>query len=144
MKEMCILGLSLALSLTLSATARAQEPLQRVQSDPSIQVFWEKFKAAVIKQDKAAVAELSQFPIRMPYGVPRVKNKVQLVKRYRDVFHRETDAARCFRAAEPEVDPVRPVFTIACTNEAGDRVIIYSFGRSRNGWRFNGLDNINE
>jgi hypothetical protein len=140
MKKLAILFFS----LTLIASALAQEPAKPAQSDASIQVFWDKFKTAVIKEDKAAIADLSQFPIWMPYGMPKVKNKPQLIKRYRDVFHHDSDAAKCFTEAKPEVDQSRPGFTVACKNEAGDPVIIYSFGRSRNGWRFTGLDNINE
>ena len=125
MKQTTILCLFLLLSITLIAAVLGQEPGKRVQGDPAIQVFWEKFKAAVIKEDKSAVANLSQSPIGMPYGMPRVKDKVQLIKRYRDVFYRETDAAKCFSEAKPEVDAARPGFTVACKNEAGDPVIIY-------------------
>ena len=114
------------------------------QGDQSIQTFWVKFKAAVIKGDKAAVAQMSKFPIEMQYRVRSVKTAAQLNKRYREVFNGETNAAKCFAEAKPEVDQSRPGFSVACKNEAGDPVIIYSFGRSRNGWRFTGLDNINE
>jgi hypothetical protein len=36
----------------------------------------EKFKSAVIAGDKAMVAELTKFPLSMPYGVKAVKNKI--------------------------------------------------------------------
>jgi hypothetical protein len=81
----------------------------------------------------------------MPYGLPTVRTRAQLIKRYRDVFSHETDAAKCFSTAHPEIDQARPkIFTVACKNAAGDEVIIYSFARRRNGWRFTGMDNINE
>jgi len=93
-----IAGLTLlVLVLNLSMTGKS------VQRDPSIQTFWTKFKAAVIKGDKAAVAQMSQFPIELEYGVPSVKTSAQLIKRYREVFNGETNAAKCFAESKPEV-----------------------------------------
>ncbi len=131
--------------LALVGTAWAQAPQKDVQSDASIDAFWERFRAAVIKGDKLVVASLSQFPIKMPYGVPNIRNNAQLTKRYRDVFNGETNAAKCFRGARPEIDPDNPrEFAVACKNAAGDEVVIYSFGHTRNGWKFKRLDNLNE
>ncbi|MGI8917544.1 MAG: hypothetical protein ACR2H6_02995 [Pyrinomonadaceae bacterium] len=115
------------------------------QAGESLEAFWGRFRTAVIKKDKAAVASLSQFPISMPYGYRTVRNKPQLSKRYREVFNHEGDAAVCFAAAKPRIDPARPKeFTVGCKNSAGDEVVIYLFVLTKNGWRFNGLDNINE
>ena len=111
----------------------------------SREAFWERFRTAVIKKDKAAVASLSQYPISMPYGYRTVRNKPQLNKRSREVFNHEGDAAVCFAAATPRTDSARPEeFTVGCKNPAGDEVVIYLFVLTKNGWRFNGLDNINE
>jgi hypothetical protein len=114
--------------------------------DPSIQTFWTKFKTAVIKGDKTAVAQMSQFPIEMSYGVSSVKTSAQLIKRYREVFNGETNAAKCFAESKPEVDPQNSKrFTVGCRiQNTGDVVIIYGFVRTRTGWKFNSLDNINE
>ena len=107
--------------------------------------FWEKFRTAVIGKDKATVASLSQFPISMPYGMRTIRSKAELMKRYRDVFNHEGDAAICFRDAKPVTDPARPKeFTVGCKNAAGDEVVIYSFVLTKLGWRFSSLDNINE
>lgn len=115
------------------------------QAGESRDAFWERFRTAVIKKEKAEVASLSEFPISMPYGMRTVRNKTQLIKRYRDVFNHEGDAAVCFAAAKPQIDPARPKeFTVGCKNAAGDEVVIYSFVLTKLGWRFNGLDNINE
>lgn len=115
------------------------------QARPSRDAFWEEFRAAVINKNKTAVASLSQFPISMPYGMRTVRSKSQLIKRYRDVFNHEGDAAICFVDAKPHFDPARPKeFSIGCKNSAGDEVVIYFFVLTKNGWRFNGLDNINE
>jgi hypothetical protein len=43
--------------------------------------FWKKFKSAVIAGDKAAVTEMTKFPVSMPYGVKAVKNKENFLRR---------------------------------------------------------------
>lgn len=99
----------------LSFTAAAS-----AQNDSSIDAFWAKFKAAVIKGDKESVAAMTQFPIGMPYGQAAVRTKAQLLKRYRQVFNGEANAAKCFADARPETDPARPKeFTIGCDNGSG-------------------------
>jgi hypothetical protein len=137
MTKRTIAGLTLiVLVLSLSMTGKS------VQRDPSIQTFWTKFKAAVIKGDKIAVAQMSQFPIELEYGVPSVKTSAQLIKRYREVFNGETNAAKCFAESKPEVDPRNSKrFTVGCKIEnTGDVVIIYGFVRTKTGWKFNSLD----
>ena len=116
------------------------------QSDSSIEQFWEKFRDAVIKGNKTAVGSLSKFPISMPYGMASVRNRIQLVRRYRDVFnHDGSSASECFTTAKPVSDPARPnEFTVGCKNTAGHEVIIYTFLRTPAGWKFAHLDNINE
>ncbi len=141
MKKSTILFLLLA----LVGTSWAQVSQKVVQSNPSIDVFWERFRAAVTKGDKKVVATLSQFPIEMPYGLRTIRNNAQLIRRYRDVFNGEANAAKCFREARQEVNPGNSAeFTVACKNAAGDEVVIYSFASTRNGWKFKGLDNLNE
>jgi hypothetical protein len=117
-----------------------------VQGDQSIQTFWTKFKAAVIRGDRTTVAQMSQFPIEMSYGVSSVKTSAQLIKRYREVFNGETNAAKCFAESKPEIDPQnKKQFTVACKiNNTGDEVIIYGFVWTKIGWKFKSLDNINE
>jgi hypothetical protein len=115
------------------------------QSDGDFNLFWDKFKTAVIKSDKHQVASLSRFPIGMSYGVRSIKNEPELLRRYKEVFSNQTDAAKCFRSKEPERDPTNPKkFSIACPDAAGNEVVIYEFERNRTGWRFVRLDNINE
>jgi len=115
------------------------------QNDSSIDTFWAKFKAAVIKGDKESVAAMTQFPIGMPYGQAAVRTKAQLLKRYRQVFNSEANAAKCFADAKPEKDPARPKeFTIGCDNGSGEKVVIYAFSLTKAGWKFSSLDNINE
>lgn len=130
---LCLLLLGMASGVSSSQTKETRE------------VFWKKFRTAVIKKDKTTVASLSHFPISMPYGMRDVRSKPQLIKRYRDVFNHEGDASVCFADAKPMIEAKKPKeFTVACKNAAGDEVVIYSFLLTKNGWRFNGLDNINE
>ena len=112
--------------------------------DPRDQ-FWEQFKAAVSKKDVDAVAALSKFPLGMSYGIPTVKSKLDLRKRYRQVFSEQSDATACFSKAKPETDPENAKhFTVACPDAAGNEVVIYHFTQTRTGWKFTGMDNLNE
>jgi hypothetical protein len=124
----------------------AGEARELLQNDPAIEEYWVKFRDAVSKGNKTAVANMSRFPISMPYGMASVKNRAQLIRRYRDVFnHDGSSAAECFTTAKPVSEPSRPnEFTVGCKNTAGDEVIIYTFRRTPAGWRFAHLDNINE
>ena len=137
--------ITLGLALAVMAIALAQTPAGSAAADSSVEAFWTKFKAAVIKGDKDVVAQLSLFPLGMPYGVPAVKTKAQLLKRYRQVFNGETNAAKCFGEARPVIDPDnRKRFTVGCKNAAGDEVIVYAFLLTKTGWKFKSLDNSNE
>ena len=111
----------------------------------SFDSFWQTFKTAVSKRDIETIARLSKFPIGMSYGIPSIRNKVQLTKRYRQLFKEQTDAAACFNKAKPESDPANPKhFSVACPDAAGNEVVIYHFEQTRTGWKLTSLDNINE
>jgi len=111
----------------------------------SAETFWQTFKTAVSKRDVETIARLSKFPIGMSYGIPSVKTKVQLSKRYRQVFNEQTDAAACFSKAKIEMDPENAKhFSVACPDAAGNEVVIYHFEQTKTGWKFTGLDNLNE
>jgi hypothetical protein len=107
--------------------------------------FWEQFKTAVTNKNVDVIATLSRFPIGMSYGIPTVKTKADLRRRYRKVFSEQTDAAACFSKAKPEVDTENAKhFTVACPDAAGNEVVIYHFNLTRTGWKFTGMDNLNE
>jgi hypothetical protein len=111
----------------------------------SFDSVWQTFRTAVSKRDVETIARLSRFPLAMSYGVPLIKTKAQLSKRYRQVFNEQTDAAACFNKAKPEADPANPKhFTVACPDAAGNEVVIYHFEQTRAGWKFTGMDNLNE
>jgi hypothetical protein len=143
-KQTIVVGL---LILTLAGSASSVNEMQNVAPrDAGIDQFWDRFRDAVAKGNKTTVAAMSNFPISMPYGMASVRNKNQLIRRYRDVFnHDGSSASECFSTAKPVVDPARPnYFTVGCKNLAGDEVIIYTFKRTPAGWKFLHLDNINE
>src|SRR5687768_5460112 len=91
--------LAFTVVLFLGATVRLVGQSRAIYSDTSVEVFWQKFKTAVISEDKASIARLSRFPIGMPYGVKAIRTQGDLIKRYRVVFTQETDAAKCFATA---------------------------------------------
>lgn len=124
----------IALSLLLS-----------ISGADSTDTFWQSFKTAVSKRDVETIARLSRFPLGMSYGIPAIKTKAQLSRRYRQVFNEQTDAAACFSKAKPEIDVENAKhFTVACQDAAGNEVVIYHFEQTRTGWKFTGLDNLNE
>jgi len=111
----------------------------------SAETFFQNFKTAVSKHDVETIARLSKFPIAMSYGIPAVRTKAQLTRRYRQIFNEQTDAAACFSKAKIEMDPENAKrFTVACPDAAGNEVVIYHFEQTPTGWRFTGLDNLNE
>jgi len=135
-----ITSLSIVLLLTGSSLAAGAR-----QAANSFEGFWQTFKTAVSKHDVEGIARLSRFPIGMSYGIPGIKTKAQLIKRYRQVFNEQTDAAVCFTKAKPEMNVENSKqFTVACPDAAGNEVVIYHFEQTRTGWKFTGLDNLNE
>jgi hypothetical protein len=110
--------------------------------------FWQEFKSAVAVGDKAAVAQMTKFPLSMPYGVKAVKNKENFLRRYDEIFEGEANAAQCFRSAESQKESDRR-YDIYCPfketpNDLENAPIRFMFELTKGGWRFVGLDNINE
>ena len=110
--------------------------------------FWQKFKSAVIAGDKAMVAEMTKFPLSMPYGVKAVKNKEDFPRRYNEIFKGEANAAQCFATGEPRKESAGH-YEIYCPfkdtpNDWENAPIRFIFELTKGGWKFVGLDNINE
>lgn len=140
MKRTTPLFLLFLLTITFTAFA-VSKPAQ----NDAIETFWQKFSAAVRGGNKSAVAALARFPVGMSYGIRSIKSKAELLRRYRQVFSEQADAAKCFEKAQPEKDSQDPKqFTIACPDAAGNEVVIYHFKQTKMGWKFVALDNINE
>jgi hypothetical protein len=110
--------------------------------------FWQKFKSAVIAGDKAKVAEMTKFPLSMPYEVKTVKNKEDFLRRYNEIFKGEANAAQCFKSAEPHKESNRQ-YEIYCPfkqtpDDRENAPIRFLFESTKSGWKFAGLDNVNE
>ena len=91
------------------------------------------------------IARLSKFPIEMSYGIPSIRTRAQLTKRYRQLFNEQTNAVTCFAKATPEKNADNPKqYSVACPDAAGNEVVIYHFEQTKTGWKFMGLDNLNE
>jgi hypothetical protein len=110
--------------------------------------FWKKFKSAVIAGDKAAVAEMTKFPLSMGYEMEVVKNKENFSRRYNEIFKGDANAAQCFGSAEPKKESARR-YNVYCPfketpNDKEDTPIRFIFELTKSGWKFVGLDNINE
>jgi len=117
-------------------------------ADSDFSTFLGKFKSAVIGGDKAAVAEMTKFPLTMPYEVKAVKNKQEFLRRYDEIFKGEANAAQCFASAKPYKQSDRQ-YDVNCPfketpNDREDVPIRFIFEQTKSGWRFAGLDNVNE
>jgi hypothetical protein len=134
-----ILCLSLVLQVHASQAAGTDFP-----------AFWSKFKSAVIAGNKSGVAEMTNFPLSMPYGVKAVKNKEDFVRRYAEIFNGEANAAQCFATAKPGKSSDRQgQYEVYCPfkktpNDKENSPIRFVFEMTKSGWKFAGLDNINE
>jgi len=121
-------------------------PCSFAQTDFS--TFWKKFKSAVIAGDKAAIAEMTKFPVSMSYLEKPVKNKEEFLRRYNEIFKGEANAAQCFARAEPQKESAKQYKIYCPFKETPDdwenAPICFIFELNKGGWRFVGLDNINE
>ena len=117
-------------------------------AESDFSAFWKKSKSAVIAGDKTAVAEMTKFPLSMPYEIKAVKNKQNFLLRYDEIFNGEANAAQCFRTAEPRKESARRWDIYCPFKETPDdwenAPIRFVFELAKSGWKFTGLDNINE
>ena len=100
-QEQARLLLALLLLVGCGLQAAAHPP----QANSSIDTFWARFRIAVINGDQGGLARMTQFPVAMPYGLPVVRTRSQLLARYKQIFDGEANAAKCFTSAKPQKDP---------------------------------------
>ncbi len=117
-------------------------------AESDFSAFWKTFKSAVSAGDKLKVAGITKFPLSMPYGVKAVKNKEDFSRRYNEIFKGEANAAQCFKSAEPHKESDRQ-YEIYCPfketpDDRENAPIRFVFELTKSGWKFAGLDNINE
>ena len=117
-------------------------------AESNFSAFWKTLKSAVMAGDKAKVAEVTKFPVSMPYGVKAVKNKEDFLRRYNEIFKGEANAAQCFKSAEPQKQSAGR-YEIYCPfketpKDWENAPIRFEFELTKGGWKFAGLDNVNE
>jgi hypothetical protein len=117
-------------------------------AESDFSAFWKKFKSAVTAGDKTTVAEMTKFPLSMPYGVKAVKNKEDLLRRYNEIFKGEANAAQCFTSGKPRKESTQR-YEVYCPfkntpNDWENAPIRFIFELTKTGWKFAGLDNVNE
>ena len=110
--------------------------------------FWKKFRSAVIAGEKATVAEMTKFPLSMSYGVKVVKNKEDFLRRHNEIFKGEANAVQCFATGQPRKESAGR-YEIYCPfkdtpDDRENAPIRFIFESSKSGWKFTGLDNVNE
>ena len=110
--------------------------------------FWAKFRSAVIAGDKAAVAGMTKFPLSMSYVEKSVKDRADFLRRYNEIFNGEVNAAQCFASAKPKKDSARSA-EVYCPfkrtpKDLENTPIKFLFELTPTGWKFAGLDNVNE
>jgi hypothetical protein len=107
--------------------------------------FWKKFRSAVIA---AAVAEMTKFPLSMLTFQKAVKNEADFLRRYNEIFKGEANASQCFASAKSEKQSARR-YEIYCPfketpHDWGNAPVRFIFELTKSGWKFAGLDNVNE
>ena len=122
--------------------------LPEVFGQSQFSAFWNNFRSAVIAGEKASVADMAKFPLSMPYLVKAVKNKQDFLRRYNEIFKGEANAAQCFASGKP-LKVSAQQYQIYCPfketpNDWENAPIRFEFELTKNGWKFVGLDNINE
>jgi hypothetical protein len=110
--------------------------------------FWNHFKSAIVAGDQTAVADMTKFPLSMPYAVKAVKNKQDFLRRYNEIFKGEANAAQCFASGKPAKESEQR-YGVYCPfkgtpNDWENAPIRFIFELTKSGWKFAGLDNINE
>jgi hypothetical protein len=144
-------------SFVLTCTVRAQTWLTGVLillsfpnafAESDFPAFWNKFKSAAASGDKAAMADMTKFPLSMPYGVKAVKSKESFLRRYDEIFKGEANAAQCFAKAKPQKESAQR-YEVYCPfkdtpDDLENAPIRFIFELSKGVWKFTGLDNINE
>ena len=117
-------------------------------AESDFSAFWNKFKSTVVSGDKAGMADMAKFPLSMPYGVKTIRNKENFLRSYDEIFKGEANAAQCFAKAKPQRESAQR-YEVYCPfkdtpNDWENAPIRFIFELTKTGWKFAGLDNINE
>jgi len=91
---------------------------------------------------------VTKFPLSTPAFQKAVKNEADFLRRYNEIFKGEANAAQCFATGEPRKESARRCEIYCPFKETPDdwenAPIRFIFELTKSGWKFTGLDNINE
>ena len=93
-RKLQALGVVLLLGFGFGLQAQSQS-----KSDPRFTAFWTKFKAAVARSDKAAVADMTKLPFLLD---SKELDRAGFIKQYSSLF--TPKMRRCFAQAKPSRD----------------------------------------
>ena len=89
----------LALMLVLGGALQVSSQGRTTKVDPEFTTFWVKFKAAVARNDKAAVADMTKIPFMLD---SKELDRGGFIKQYNSLF--TPKMRRCFARARPSRD----------------------------------------
>ena len=140
--------LTIAACATICNVSILAADREQVVPQKEFSAFWSKFKSAVTAGDKAAVAEMTKFPVSMSYLEKAVRDKEDFLRRYGEIFDGEANAAQCFARAKPQKDSDGG-YEVYCPfqktpDDWENTPIRFIFELTKSGWKFTGLDNVNE
>jgi hypothetical protein len=110
-KKLAVLGMMLALS-TCGSELLAQG--RNAKIDPAFTAFWIKFKAAVARNDKNAVADMTKLPFLLD---SKDQDRAAFIKQYSSLF--TPRVRRCFARAKPTKD--QDAYEIFC----GEQIFLF-------------------
>jgi len=91
---------------------------------------------------------MTKFPLSMGYEMEVVKNKAKFSRRYDEIFKAMPTLLNALEALEPKKNRRAVIMSIALFKETPDdkedTPIRFIFELTKSGWKFVGLDNINE
>ena len=91
--------LSIILLLLLAGVLQVSSQGQTAKVDPAFNTFWIKFKAAMTRNDKAAVADMTKLPFMLD---GKDLDRAGFIKQYSSLF--TPKMRRCFARARPSRD----------------------------------------
>jgi hypothetical protein len=115
--------LSVVMMLLLGGLAQVWAPGRSTKIDPAFNAFWIKFKAAVARNDKGGVADLTKLPFMLD---GKDLDRAGFIKQYSSLF--TPRVRRCF--ARPKVTKDQDAYEIFCGQQ------IFLFGKVDGVYKF--------
>jgi hypothetical protein len=115
--------LSVIMVLLLGGVPQVWAQGRSAKIDPAFNAFWTKFKAAVARNDKAAVADLTKLPFMIEN---KDLDRAAFIKQYASLF--TPRVRRCFARAKPTRD--QDAYEIFCGQQ------IFLFGKVDGTYKF--------